>query len=116
LLRQAGVQACLGRFPLLRLEVANGKEKLRPEMAGLHGEGAIERVPGHLPVAAPILLLADQEMIERAVKREGTCCISFFPRSPLLSQQLQELGPSKLVGPRLEAQFGGAVQDPERFL
>src|SRR5262249_56010160 len=115
LLSQAGIQAHPGRFPLLCLQMADGKEKPRPEMAGLHAEGTVEGVHGLLPIAAPILFLADQEVVERALWWEGGGLVPVLLRLPLLSQLLQEVGPPQVIGTGPKAEPVGVVQKPQRF-
>jgi hypothetical protein len=53
-LAEAGVQARLGRFPVMPLQVRDSKEETGPEMDRLQGEGAVEGDHGLLPVTAPV--------------------------------------------------------------
>src|SRR5439155_26229335 len=116
LLGEAGVQARLRRFPVLDFQVTNRNEKLGPEMARLQAEGTVEGVHGLLPVAAPILFLADQEVVQRARRRQRGGQVPVLPRLLLSSELLQQVRPPQVVRPGLKAEQAGMVQDPERFL
>src|SRR5438132_12220408 len=116
MLSQTGVQAGPSRFPMLRLQVANGKEKLCPEMAGLQGESTVEAVAGPFPVAAPAQFFTDQEVIQRSSKREGTGSVPLSVRLFRLSGLFKEAGPAQVVRPGLKAELARVFQELESLL
>ena len=60
-------------------------------MARLQAEGTVEGVHGLLPVAAPILFLADQEVVQRARRRQRGSQVPVLPRLLLSSELLQHV-------------------------
>src|ERR1700722_14907763 len=96
--------------------MTNGEEEPRPEMGRLRGQGAAKGVPRLVPVAAAVLLLAHQEMIEGPCRRQPCSSVASLPGLRGLAELVEKQGAAQVERARLDSQLGSAIEQAHGLL